>query len=93
MKLRLVAKKYNQESIPIGCVPPDFGVRGGGGGLGYIPPGYPTSWIPYPLDILPPIPNTLAPGYITPQKEHGTRDTLPYGKNMGPKIPYPLWTE
>ena len=85
MKLRLVAKKYNQESIPIGCVPPDFGVRGEWGRVRVYTPR-----IPYPLDILPPILNTLAPGYITPQKEHGTRDTLPQERTCDQRYPTPF---
>ena len=80
-KFRLVAKKYKQESIPVGWVPPAFVVRRGGGLYIYIHPGYPTSWIPYPLDILPSIPYPL--------------DTLPpvtllSWRKMGPEIPYPL---
>ena len=64
---------------------------GFGGGVGYTPR-YPTpQYTLLPISYLPP-PRTLPPGFPTPRyppKGHGTGDTLPPGKDMGPEIPYP----
>ena len=92
MSRSLCNRLQKQESIPVGCVPPSFVVRGRGVGRVYPQRG-------------------LGPeiSYL-PQKEHGTRDTLPPEstlhistyfqegtwevgytprRNMEPEIPYP----
>ena len=66
-----------QESIPVGYVPIPVGWGWEGGGKGI-----PYHRIPYPLDILTQPPDTLPldtlpPGFPTPWKGPGTRDTLP----------------
>ena len=56
-----------------------------GSGVGYT---HPLDTLPYPLDTLTPR-RDLVPGIPNPQKGHGTRDTLPPGKDTGPEIPCP----
>ena len=75
---------WKQESIPVGCVPPAFMVRGEGIlGVGYIPLRYPT---PGYLTSNTLSSDTQPPGYPAPCILY-LLDTLPLG------YPTPMWTE
>ena len=100
--------KYNkQKSIPVGCVPPAFVIRGGGSlvpcpfhGVYPTPPdtlhslGYPRPWIPYPWYPTSQYPTPIPypfPDTLPPPKGHGTTDQKGTWHQRYPTTPWTEW--